>query len=57
VAAPLPARLAGDRALGFDDAFRRLWEYYLCYCEAGFVSGRVDVGLYSLRHAAASTNA
>ena len=22
-------------ALGFDDAFRRLWEYYLCYCEAG----------------------
>lgn len=44
-------------ALGFDDAFRRLWEYYLCYCEAGFVSGRVDVGLYSLRHAAASTNA
>ncbi len=36
-------------ALGFDAAFRRLWEYYLCYCEAGFRSGRVDVGLYSLR--------
>ncbi|MDQ6638728.1 MAG: cyclopropane-fatty-acyl-phospholipid synthase family protein [Pseudomonadota bacterium] len=34
--------------LGFDDAFRRLWEYYLCYCEAGFRSGRVDVGLYTL---------
>ena len=32
--------------LGFDDAFRRLWEYYLCYCEAGFRSGRIDVGLY-----------
>ena len=41
-------------ALGFDDAFRRLWEYYLCYCEAGFVAGRVDVGLYSFRHAAPS---
>ena len=37
-------------ALGFDDAFRRLWEYYLCYCEAGFRSGRVDVGLYTLEH-------
>ena len=39
-------------ALGFDDAFRRLWEYYLCYCEAGFRSGRVDVGLYTLTHPA-----
>jgi cyclopropane-fatty-acyl-phospholipid synthase len=37
--------------LGFDAAFRRLWEYYLCYCEAGFRAGRVDVGLYRLRHA------
>jgi len=23
-------------ALGFDRKFRRKWEYYLCYCEAGF---------------------
>ncbi|MEJ8822752.1 cyclopropane-fatty-acyl-phospholipid synthase family protein [Variovorax humicola] len=37
-------------ALGFDDAFRRLWEYYLCYCEAGFRAGHVDVGLYTLAH-------
>lgn len=37
--------------LGFDDAFRRLWEYYLCYCEAGFRSGRVDVKLYRIKHA------
>ena len=22
--------------LGYDEAFIRLWEYYLCYCEAGF---------------------
>ena len=38
-------------ALGYDDAFRRLWEYYLCYCEAGFRSGRVDVGLFTFSHA------
>lgn len=22
--------------LGFDERFQRMWEYYLCYCEAGF---------------------
>lgn len=38
-------------ALGFDEGFRRLWEYYLCYCEAGFRSGRIDVGLYRVVHA------
>jgi len=37
--------------LGFDAAFKRLWTYYLCYCEAGFRAGRVDVGLYKLRQA------
>lgn len=29
--------------LGFDDRFRRLWRFYLSYCEAGFRSGRTDV--------------
>ena len=24
------------RALGYPDTFVRLWEFYLCYCEAGF---------------------
>jgi cyclopropane-fatty-acyl-phospholipid synthase len=28
---------------GFDDRFRRMWEYYLAYCEAGFLSGNIDV--------------
>lgn len=37
--------------MGFDTKFKRLWEYYLCYCEAGFLAGRVDVGLFTLRHA------
>lgn len=30
-------------ALGFDERFRRLWLFYLAYCEAGFRSGRTDV--------------
>ncbi len=29
--------------LGFDERFRRLWEYYLAYCEAGFLAGNIDV--------------
>ena len=27
----------------FDPRFRRLWRFYLAYCEAGFRSGRTDV--------------
>ena len=30
-------------AQGFDERFRRMWEYYLSYCEAGFRSGNIDV--------------
>jgi len=30
------ARLHEVKALGFDDEFIRMWEYYLCYCEGGF---------------------
>ncbi len=33
-------------ALGFSDAFRRLWEFYFCYCEAGFAERTIgDVQL------------
>jgi cyclopropane-fatty-acyl-phospholipid synthase len=35
-------------ATGFPIRFRRLWEYYLCYCEAGFRAATIDVGLYVL---------
>ncbi|GAB0119663.1 class I SAM-dependent methyltransferase [Acidisoma sp. 7E03] len=35
-------------AMGFDERFRRLWLFYLCYCEAGFRTGAIDVGLYEL---------
>jgi cyclopropane-fatty-acyl-phospholipid synthase len=30
-------------AQGFDEEFRRKWEFYLAYCEAGFDSGYLDV--------------
>jgi cyclopropane-fatty-acyl-phospholipid synthase len=29
--------------MGFDERFRRIWKYYLAYCEAGFRSGRIDL--------------
>jgi cyclopropane-fatty-acyl-phospholipid synthase len=29
--------------MGFDERFRRLWRYYLCYCEAGFDVETIDV--------------
>lgn len=31
------------RTLGFDDQFKRMWNYYLSYCEAGFRAGSIDV--------------
>jgi cyclopropane-fatty-acyl-phospholipid synthase len=35
-------------ALGFDQRFKRMWLYYLLYCEAGFRHGSIDVGLYRI---------
>ena len=37
------AALPALRPLGYDQRFERLWRYYLAYCEAGFVEGRIDV--------------
>ena len=34
--------------MGFDDRFRRMWDYYLNYCEVGFRRGSIDVGLFRL---------
>ena len=31
------------KAMGFDERFKRTWEYYLAYCEAGFRAGSIDV--------------
>lgn len=30
-------------AMGFDDRFKRLWQFYLSYCEAGFRAATTDV--------------
>jgi cyclopropane-fatty-acyl-phospholipid synthase len=35
--------------LGFDERFKRMWEYYLSYCQAGFDARAVCVGLYQFR--------
>jgi len=37
--------------LGFDERFKRMWDYYLAYCEGGFRSGAVDVGQFKLTRA------
>jgi cyclopropane-fatty-acyl-phospholipid synthase len=43
-----PALQIGGRPA--DERFRRRWEYYLSYCEAGFLAGAIDVGLYRITH-------
>ena len=37
------------QVLGFDERFRRMWDYYLAYCQAGFERRTIDVGIYRLR--------
>jgi cyclopropane-fatty-acyl-phospholipid synthase len=37
--------------LGFDETFRRVWEYYLAYCEAGFRAHYLDVWQFRLTRA------
>lgn len=39
------------RSLGFDDTFRRMWTFYLAYCEAGFRSGIIDVEQITMERA------
>jgi cyclopropane-fatty-acyl-phospholipid synthase len=38
--------------LGFDEAFIRLWNFYLMYCAAGFSEKNIDVVQYTLKHQA-----
>lgn len=38
--------------LGYSEAFKRKWIYYLSYCEAGFTEGFIDVGIYQYRRPA-----
>jgi cyclopropane-fatty-acyl-phospholipid synthase len=44
------ARLDEVRALGYDERFIRMWEFYLCYCEGGFIERSIgDVHLLLAR--------
>jgi cyclopropane-fatty-acyl-phospholipid synthase len=40
--------------LGFDERFRPRWEYYLASCEAGFLSGNINVRQVVFRNAGLS---
>ena len=35
-------------ALGFEDSFKRMWEFYLSYCEAGFKSRNINLIQFSM---------
>ncbi|OWF66653.1 SAM-dependent methyltransferase [Polynucleobacter hirudinilacicola] len=37
-------------SLGFDEAFIRLWNFYLMYCAAGFAERNIDVVQFTLSH-------
>ncbi|HRO79049.1 MAG TPA: class I SAM-dependent methyltransferase, partial [Acinetobacter towneri] len=30
------------RQLGYSEAFIRMWDFYLCYCEGGFREGVIS---------------
>lgn len=42
------ARLPEIQAMGFDQRFIRIWDFYLAYCEAGFRAGSIDVMQFTL---------
>jgi cyclopropane-fatty-acyl-phospholipid synthase len=44
------SRLGEIRALGYEEAFLRMWRYYFCYCEAGFLERAIgDVQLLLMK--------
>lgn len=45
------SQLGAVRALGFDEAFIRIWRFYLAVCYAGFKTKRTDVMQVVLSHA------
>ena len=42
------ARWETIQPLGFDERFKRMWDYYLASCEGGFRAGNIDVGQFRL---------
>jgi cyclopropane-fatty-acyl-phospholipid synthase len=45
------ARWPSIAPMGFDDRFKRMWQYYLASCEGGFRAGAIDVGQFRLTRA------
>ena len=43
------ARRGDARAMGFDERFLRLWDFYLAYCEGGFLERSIGVSHLLLR--------
>ena len=39
--------------LGYDNSFMRLWEFYLCYCEGGFLERSIGTAQLVLAKAQA----
>ena len=37
------AKVSEIKPMGFDEKFLQIWRFYLCYCEAGFRTGRTNV--------------
>ena len=37
------------KQMGFDNTFKRMWKYYLGYCEGGFRSGNINVGQFLIK--------
>ncbi len=37
------------REMGFNNTFRRMWDYYLSYCQGGFQSGNINVGQFLIK--------
>jgi len=49
-------KLKEVRQLGFDEAFIRLWNFYLMYCAAGFSERNIDVVQFTLSHQGIKTS-
>jgi cyclopropane-fatty-acyl-phospholipid synthase len=49
-------KLREIRELGFDEAFIRLWNFYLMYCAAGFAERSIDVVQFTLSHSSSKAS-
>lgn len=49
------ARIDEVKALGLDDAFVRLWDFYLCYCEGGFAERTIGDAQLIMERSGATT--